>query len=100
MNRRFFLGALGGLAVAPVCLAGPALPPPSGVVNGRFVSGIGRWRFAQFGDSTFAVLGDYIKNATPMELGGAGSMYIVQGFICIAAGNPGTWREVRVLTGK
>ena len=45
-------------------------------------------------------LGDRIKNTTPTELGTAGSKYIVAEFICVAAGNPGTWREMRVLTGN
>lgn len=45
-------------------------------------------------------LGDFIRNTTPTELGTAGSMYLVFGFVCVAAGNPGTWREVRVLTGN
>ena len=45
-------------------------------------------------------LGDFIRNTTPTEAGGAGSMYLILGFVCVAAGTPGTWREVRVLTGN
>ena len=45
-------------------------------------------------------IGDVVKNTTPTELGTAGSKYIVVSWICVAAGNPGTWREMRVLTGN
>jgi hypothetical protein len=45
-------------------------------------------------------VGDFVKNAIPTELGGAGSMYIIYGWVCIASGTPGTFREARVLTGN
>lgn len=45
-------------------------------------------------------VGDFVKNAVPTELGTAGSMYIVLGFLCVASGTPGTFREVRALTGN
>jgi hypothetical protein len=45
-------------------------------------------------------VGDFVKNSIPTELGGAGSMYIVAGWFCIASGTPGTFREARVLTGN
>lgn len=45
-------------------------------------------------------VGDFVKNSVPTELGSAGSMYIIKGWICIAAGTPGTFREERVLTGN
>ena len=45
-------------------------------------------------------LGDFVKNATPTELGTAGSMYLVVGWLCVASGTPGTFREARVLTGN
>jgi len=45
-------------------------------------------------------VGDFIPNSNPMELGSVGSKYIIYGFICIASGAPGVWREVRVLTGN
>lgn len=44
--------------------------------------------------------GDFIKNSAPTESGGAGSMYVILGWICVASGSPGTWRECRVLTGN
>jgi hypothetical protein len=45
-------------------------------------------------------VGDFVRNSNPTELGAAASKYIILGFICIAAGTPGTWREVRTLTGN
>ena len=45
-------------------------------------------------------LGDEVWNTTPTELGTAGSMYIIRGWKCVAAGAPGTWREMRFLTGN
>ena len=45
-------------------------------------------------------LGDIVYNTTPTELGTAGSKYLLVGWCCIAAGAPGTWREIRVLTGN
>jgi hypothetical protein len=44
--------------------------------------------------------GDEVRNAAPTELGTAGAMYVVTGWICIAGGTPGTWREMRFLTGN
>jgi hypothetical protein len=45
-------------------------------------------------------VGDEVLNSAPTELGSASSKYIIRGWVCIAAGNPGTWREMRVLTGN
>jgi hypothetical protein len=45
-------------------------------------------------------VGDEVENSNPLELGGAGSMYIIKGWKCIGSGSPGTWREMRVLTGN
>lgn len=44
--------------------------------------------------------GDFIKNSAPAELGAAGSKYVIEGWMCIAAGDPGTWTEKRFLTGN
>ena len=44
--------------------------------------------------------GDFILNSEPEELGSAGSKYIVHGWRCIEAGTPGTWVEMRFLTGN
>lgn len=44
--------------------------------------------------------GDVITNSTPTEAGTAGGMYVIMGWICTASGTPGTWKEMRVLTGN
>ena len=44
--------------------------------------------------------GDYIRHSAPVEAGAPGAKYVIIGFVCIADGNPGTWREVRTLTGN
>lgn len=44
-------------------------------------------------------LGDEVRNSSPVELGTAGSKYIVRGWLCVSAGEPGTWKEQRFLTG-
>lgn len=43
--------------------------------------------------------GDFIMNSNPTVLGAAASQYVVQGFKCVAGGTPGTWVQVRTLTG-
>jgi len=43
--------------------------------------------------------GDWVRNAAPTEAGSAGSRYVVTGWMCVAAGSPGTWVQTRVLTG-
>lgn len=45
-------------------------------------------------------VGDVVKNAIPTELGTAGNMYVVWGWVCLASGTPGTFRELRALTGN
>ena len=44
--------------------------------------------------------GDFIPNSEPSELGGAGSRYVILGWICTASGEPGTLLQCRVLTGN
>lgn len=46
-----------------------------------------------------AQLGDFVRNSAPAVLGTAGSRYVVTGFLCVAAGAPGTWVQTRSLTG-
>jgi hypothetical protein len=55
---------------------------------------------APTGSTVAYQLGDKVWNLTPTEVGGAGSMYMIVGWINVAAGSPGTWREMRVLTGN
>ena len=43
--------------------------------------------------------GDQVRNSTPVEAGTAGSKYVVLGWVCVASGAPGTWVQMRVLTG-
>lgn len=52
------------------------------------------------GDNDAYSVGDFVKNNDPQELGTAGSKYVVLGFLCLADGTPGVWRDVRVLTGN
>lgn len=44
--------------------------------------------------------GDIIKNSTPAEAGSAASKYVVTGWICTVGGTPGTWLQMRTLTGN
>lgn len=44
--------------------------------------------------------GDKVWHSTPAEAGAPGSKYIVLGWCCVVAGAPGTWCEMRVLTGN
>ena len=44
--------------------------------------------------------GDFVRNSEPSEAGGAGSEYVVLGFVCVSGGTPGTWVQVRALTGN
>jgi hypothetical protein len=44
--------------------------------------------------------GDKIENVSPIEAGVAGSRYVTIGWICVAAGLPGTWLPMRALTGN
>ena len=52
------------------------------------------------GDSDAYAVGDFVKNNDPVESGSVGSKYVVLGFLCIADGTPGVWREIRFLTGN
>jgi hypothetical protein len=44
--------------------------------------------------------GDKVRNSEPAELGAASSRYVIDGWICIASGTPGTWVQQRTLTGN
>lgn len=44
--------------------------------------------------------GDSVKNSAPTELGVAASKYVIEGWICVASGAPGTWVQKRCLTGN
>lgn len=44
--------------------------------------------------------GDFVPNSTPEELGSPGSMYVITGWLSVDSGEPGTFKECRVLTGN
>jgi len=44
--------------------------------------------------------GDSVPNLTPSELGTAGSKYVIEGWVCVVSGTPGTWVQKRFLTGN
>lgn len=44
--------------------------------------------------------GDFIANSAPSEAGTVGGKYIVIGWICTVSGEPGTFKDARVLTGN
>jgi len=44
--------------------------------------------------------GDKLPNSAPTELGLATAKYVIDGWICVAGGIPGTWLEQRTLTGN
>jgi hypothetical protein len=44
--------------------------------------------------------GDFVRNSAPVEAGSPGSAYVVLGWVAVAGGTPGTWVEVRALTGN
>lgn len=44
--------------------------------------------------------GDFVPNSAPSELGAPGSMYIITGWLSVTSGEPGTFKECRVLTGN
>lgn len=44
--------------------------------------------------------GDAVRNSAPAELGTADAKYVITGWVCVAAGTPGTWVACRSLTGN
>jgi len=44
--------------------------------------------------------GDKVRNSNPSELGTALSKYVIDSWICVTAGTPGTWLQQRTLTGN
>lgn len=44
--------------------------------------------------------GDKVWNSQPSELGSASSKYVIIGWVCTVAGTPGTWLQMRTLTGN
>lgn len=46
------------------------------------------------------IQGDEVRNSAPTEAGTASSKYVIVGWKCVASGTPGTWVEMRCLTGN
>lgn len=46
------------------------------------------------------VIGDVVWNSAVAEAGSPGSKYAIMGWVCTTAGEPGTWKEMRTLTGN
>jgi predicted MFS family arabinose efflux permease len=46
------------------------------------------------------IQGDVVDNSSPSELGSVGSKYVIIGWICSVSGTPGTWLQMRCLTGN
>lgn len=71
-------------------------------VNGVSEGQMAAWHNARTAAPTSGkhAAGDFIYNSAPSELGTTGSKYVVHGWQCIAAGEPGTWVECRFLTGN
>ncbi len=44
--------------------------------------------------------GDFIRNSTPTELGVPTAKYVIFGWLCTAGGTPGTFVQMRFLTGN
>lgn len=44
--------------------------------------------------------GDIVRNSEPVELGSAGSRYVVFGWLCVVGGEPGTFVPLRIATGN
>ena len=45
-------------------------------------------------------VGDVVRKSNPVEAGSASSKYVIIGYICTVSGTPGTWLEMRTLTGN
>lgn len=70
----------------------------NGVSEGRMYSHHGARATAPTTESW--AVGDSVKNSAPSELGSSPNKYVVTGFLCVAAGTPGTWVSMRSLTGN
>lgn len=46
------------------------------------------------------VVGDRVINGLPVETGTAGAKYVINGWVCVTSGTPGTWVPMRTLTGN
>ena len=44
--------------------------------------------------------GDIVWKSNPVEAGGAGAKYVILGWVNVAGGTPGTFLQMRTLTGN
>lgn len=44
--------------------------------------------------------GDWVFNSAPTELGTAGGKYVLLGWVCTSGGSPGSFNQIRTLTGN
>lgn len=63
-----------------------------------FTSGAGT-TIPSAGNAIRWYVGDTIRNTAPAVAGTAGSQYVISGWVCTTQGDPGTWSEMRTLTG-
>lgn len=70
------------------------------IAEGKIAGSTNATTAAPTGTAQSYQVGDFVRNSSPSELGSAGSKYLILGWCAITAGSPGTWREVRVLTGN
>ncbi len=68
-------------------------------VSGGRISGTDNASTAAPTTGMYAV-GDFVKNSAPAELGSAASKYVIFGWVCVTAGEPGTFVQCRFLTGN
>ena len=68
--------------------------------EGRIYQNYNAATAAPSGTTVAYQLGDFVRNTAPTPSGSPGSEYCVFGWLCVASGSPGTWREMRVLTGN
>lgn len=94
----------------------PRLPPDIGQLTRRLtdiireicsqVNGLTDGRISAHTTATAApttgtyAQGDKLWNSAPSELGTAGSKYVVIGWVCTVSGTPGTWLQMRTMTGN
>ena len=45
-------------------------------------------------------VGDFVANSAPAELGVSPNKYVIEGWLCILGGTPGTFVQKRFLTGN
>ncbi|CAH0220301.1 hypothetical protein SRABI121_02955 [Microbacterium sp. Bi121] len=69
-----------------------------GAVERRNVRGLTYGTAAPVGDAWD--VGQFVDNLTPTEQGTAGAKFVIRGWVCVVAGDPGAWVPVRALTGN